>query len=134
MLLLYATMLKIMKVRAFLVADDIAVIPKGGKLVIEGVFDVIFSEIFPAKHKSLSTILIFDDEKNEFKYRLFLKHKANRIKIAGTEFTKTEKSHRIISRLNDWVIAGEGEYIFEVELNDKLVASYSVIAKIVKKI
>jgi|SRR3989338_859922 len=118
-----------MRVRAFLVADEIAITSQGSKLVIEGVFDTVFSETFPARHKSLSTILIFDDEKNEFKYELFLKHKSKRIKIAGTEFTKIEKSHRIISRLNDWVITGEGEHIFEAELDNKLVASYPVVAK-----
>jgi len=107
----------------------VAVIPKGGKLVIEGVFDTVFSEVFPARHKSLTTVLIFNDEKDKFKYELFLKHKSKRTKIAGTEFTKKERTHRVISRLKDWVIESVGEYIFEAELNNKIVASYPVIAK-----
>jgi len=118
-----------MTIHAFLIADEVAVTSKGSKLVIEGVFDTVFSEVFPARHKSLTTILIFNDKDNKFKYELFLKHKNKRTKIAGTEFTKKEKTHRVISRLKDWVVEGEGEYIFEAELNDKIVASYTVIAK-----
>ncbi|MHB0977833.1 MAG: DUF6941 family protein [Minisyncoccota bacterium] len=118
-----------MKVRAFLVADAISITSEGGKLVIEGVFDSIFSKSFPARHKSLSTILIFDDEKKEFEYKLFFKHKNKRIQISETKFTKEKEIHRVISRLKDLIIPEEGEYSFEAELDGKIVASYSIIVK-----
>lgn len=118
-----------MEVRAFVAADAVSVTSKGNKLVIEGVFDTVFSDTFPAQHKSLSTVLIFDDKENKFKYELFLKHKGQRTEVTKAEFTKEKKTHKIISRFKDWVIVDEGEYIFEAELNNKIVASYPIIAR-----
>ncbi|PIP55762.1 MAG: hypothetical protein CO183_01825 [Candidatus Zambryskibacteria bacterium CG_4_9_14_3_um_filter_42_9] len=118
-----------MHIRAFLVSDAVAITSEGNKLVIEGIFDTFFSKSFPAQHESLSTVLFFDDEENKFKYELFLRHKAQRIKLAEAEFTKEEHTHKIISRLKNLPIPEEGDYAFEAELNNKIVASYSLLTK-----
>lgn len=118
-----------MRVRAFLAADQAAITSEGGKLVIEGIFDTILSENYPSQHKSLTTVLIFDDKKNNFKYELFVRHGDNRIKIAATDFTKENETHRVISKIDSWIIEEEGEYVFEADLNNKTVATYPIIVK-----
>ncbi len=114
-----------METKAFIVADE--VVPGAqNKAVINGVFDVVFAKSFPAMHKSLATFFAFEGKNKKYKYELFLKYKGNRMKITETEFDKNNKQHKVISKINNLPFPNEGEYIFEVDLDKKLVASASI--------
>lgn len=120
------------KVKAFLVADDIKKNPQNDKLTIEGVFFVIFAKSLPAIHKSLSVILIFEGESKKYKYELYLKHKGQELKITEVSFTKKDKIHQVINHINNMPLVSEGEYMFEAKLNGRAVARNTVEVKIIK--
>lgn len=113
-----------MKNISFLIADKAYINTKTKKVNIEGLITTIHTERFPSLHESISTVLLFESEKNKLKYELLLDYEGREIVIAKKEIIKKEKEngHTVISVLNRIPLVSSTNYVFKAKINNKIVA------------
>lgn len=110
-----------MKINTFLTADKIYTDTSTKKLSIEGIFDIIFAKSLPAFHQELFTITIFEGPNKNYDYHLIFKKGSTIIMESKSTISKTGgKEHNIITRLNNVPLFDEGEYTFEMKLDNQI--------------
>lgn len=120
-----------MKIVSFLVADKIYKQPDSQKVNVEGVFDFISSESFPALHKKLFVLTIFEGENKKYNYELTIEYKSKTVAKSETIIDKKGGlSHYVISEFNNLPLIEPGEYIFKVKLDTKTAQKIILTKKI----
>jgi sulfur carrier protein ThiS len=118
------------KINFFVVADNAEV--RGGKIYIEGIFDSINSNNYPAKHRSFIIAINFEIVPGRHSHSFIIKNDVQDIIKSPTfdfDVLPNSTRHQFLHRVNDLPIPKEGKYIVEAYVDDKLIGETYFIAK-----
>lgn len=111
-----------------------------GKLIIVGTFNNIYAPSFPATHPTLSIVakVAFDaDETNEkHLFRIYIRKSDEEITLMDTGYHDVVLINRgggkiysnFVLRANNLAFPKQGEYMVNLEIDEKLVAQTSIYA------
>lgn len=118
-----------MKIVSLLVADK-AEEGKRNKINIEGIFNKISAEKFPAKHKKFFVVLTTEhDTPEKVDYAVSIEKEGKII----SQFQKEEevkKRYHFIVAFNNVVFPEEGEYLVKAKVNEKILTTKLYLLKV----
>ena len=124
-----------MRLRLIISCDKAFFGPKDNKLNIEGAFDTIFSDRYPAIHeKMVAVIFLAEVEQGERAQRIEIRREENNSLILETptfRFSKaSKKDHIIIHRFESFNIPAEGKYKIKYFMDGNLLGEEEFLAKV----
>ncbi len=111
-----------MKILAFLISDK-AIIDSNKKLTIEGIFNTITADKFPAKHPELTITVITEREsEKELGYRIYLEKDGQEI-TSIKDTVLAGQRHYLIGKFSDIIFKGSGTYTVGAEIDGEKITS-----------
>lgn len=90
-------------------------------LNVIGIFDQIRTQKFPALIPSFATVAHITGMEGAHKLKLVIKHESQSVAEVASEFSGS--NHQWISHYAGMSFAKEGEYLFEIHVDDELIGT-----------
>ena len=111
-----------MKITSLFIADNVRQDPTTKKLYVEGVFSNINAGSFPAVHKQLSALTVFEGKNKKYNYKITIEHDSKILMTNEAVIDKRgEKEHTVITAFENIPLPKPGEYLVRVKLDNQII-------------
>lgn len=120
-----------MKITSLFIADNVRQDPTTKKLYVEGIFSNINANSFPAVHKQLSTLTVFEGKDKKYNYKITIEYESKILMTNEAIINKKDgKEHNIITTFENIPLPNSGEYLVKVKLDNQIMQKTIEVKKI----